>query len=101
SYTGRLYTWGLVAWPGIQHIEGWDFSPVIDKALSLPGCIFYGGHNWNRRTFILNRLLETSEVNEGSFTVRSEVINAENRVKKRGKSCYCHRCPQDAGQERL
>ena len=37
SYTGRLYTWGLVAWPGIQHIEGWDFSPVIDKALSLPG----------------------------------------------------------------
>ena len=37
SYTGRLFTWGLVAWPGIQHIEGWDFSPVIDKALSLPG----------------------------------------------------------------
>jgi hydroxylamine reductase len=37
SYTDRLFTWGLVAWPGIQHIEGWDFSPVIDKALSLSG----------------------------------------------------------------
>jgi len=37
SYTGRLFTWGLVAWPGIQHIDGWDFSPVIEKALSLPG----------------------------------------------------------------
>ncbi|MDD2321805.1 MAG: hydroxylamine reductase [Geobacteraceae bacterium] len=37
SYTDRLFTWGLVAWPGIQHIEGWDFSPVIEKALSLPG----------------------------------------------------------------
>jgi hydroxylamine reductase len=37
SYTGRLFTWGLVAWPGIQHIEGWDFSPVIETALALPG----------------------------------------------------------------
>jgi hydroxylamine reductase len=37
SYTGRLFTWGLVAWPSIQHIEGWDFTPVIEKALSLPG----------------------------------------------------------------
>jgi hydroxylamine reductase len=37
SYTDRLYTWGLVAWPGIKHIDGWDFSAVIDKALALPG----------------------------------------------------------------
>ncbi len=36
-YTGRLFTWGLVAWPGIKHIEGWDFSEVINKALELPG----------------------------------------------------------------
>jgi hydroxylamine reductase len=26
-----------VAWPGIKHIDGWDFSAVIDKALALPG----------------------------------------------------------------
>ena len=37
SYTDRLFTWGLVAWPGIKNIDGWDFSPVIDKALELPG----------------------------------------------------------------
>ncbi|MBK5274620.1 MAG: hydroxylamine reductase [Desulfuromonadales bacterium] len=36
SYVDRLYTWGLVAWPGVKHIEGWDFSPVIDKALECP-----------------------------------------------------------------
>ncbi|WP_224960987.1 hydroxylamine reductase [Geomonas subterranea] len=36
AYTDRLFTWGEVAWPGIPHLEGNDFSPVIDKALSLP-----------------------------------------------------------------
>ena len=37
SYTDRLFTWGLVAWPGIPHIDGWDFNAVIEKAQSLPG----------------------------------------------------------------
>ena len=36
SYTDRLFTWGEVAWPGITHLEGYDFSPVIEKALALP-----------------------------------------------------------------
>jgi hydroxylamine reductase len=36
SYVDRLYTWGLVAWPGVKHIDGWDFSPVINKALECP-----------------------------------------------------------------
>ena len=36
SYVDRLYTWGLVAWPGVKHINGWDFSPVINKALECP-----------------------------------------------------------------
>ncbi|UFS70587.1 hydroxylamine reductase [Geomonas sp. RF6] len=36
EYTDRLFTWGEVAWPGVPHIEGHDFKPVIDKALSLP-----------------------------------------------------------------
>ncbi len=36
SYTDRLFTWGLVAWPGVKHIDGWDFSAVIDKALACP-----------------------------------------------------------------
>ncbi|WP_281380057.1 hydroxylamine reductase [Geomonas silvestris] len=37
SYKDRLFTWGLVQWPDVKNIDGWDFSPVIDKALSLPG----------------------------------------------------------------
>ena len=36
SYTDRLFTWGLVAWPGVKHIDGWDFSHVINKALECP-----------------------------------------------------------------
>jgi hydroxylamine reductase len=37
SYKDRLYTWGLVQWPDVKNIQGMDFSPVIEKALSLPG----------------------------------------------------------------
>ena len=37
----RIFTTGLVGWPGVPHISGHgaekDFSPVIEKALSLPG----------------------------------------------------------------
>jgi hydroxylamine reductase len=37
SYTARIFTAGAVAWPGVQHIKGTDFSPVIDAALATPG----------------------------------------------------------------
>ncbi|HEY6837260.1 MAG TPA: hydroxylamine reductase [Geobacteraceae bacterium] len=37
SYKDRLFTWGLVQWPDVKHIDGWDFSAVIEKAKSLPG----------------------------------------------------------------
>nr|WP_302467699.1 hydroxylamine reductase [Geomonas nitrogeniifigens] len=37
SYKDRLFTWGLVQWPDVKNINGWDFSPVIEKALALPG----------------------------------------------------------------
>jgi len=37
SYKDRLFTWGLVQWPDVKNIDGWDFSPVIEKALALPG----------------------------------------------------------------
>jgi len=32
NYMDRLFTWGLVQWPGVKHVEGWDFSAVIKKA---------------------------------------------------------------------
>ncbi len=37
SYKDRLFTWGLVQWPDVAHIDGWDFSAVIKKAQELPG----------------------------------------------------------------
>ena len=37
TYKDNLYTWGQVGWPGVRHIDGWDFSEVIAKAQALPG----------------------------------------------------------------
>jgi hydroxylamine reductase len=37
SYTDNIFTTGLVGWPGVAHIAGKDFKPVIDKALEMPG----------------------------------------------------------------
>lgn len=37
SYKARIFTCGAVAWPGVQHIEGTDFAPVIAAALAAPG----------------------------------------------------------------
>ena len=37
SYKDRLFTWGCTAWPDVPHINGFDFSTVIDKALACPG----------------------------------------------------------------
>lgn len=37
SYKDRIFTTGLVGWPGVQHIAGKDFAPVIEKALEMPG----------------------------------------------------------------
>ena len=37
NYKDRLFTWGLVQWPDVQNIEGWNFSAAINKARELPG----------------------------------------------------------------
>jgi len=37
SYQGRIFTTGLVAWPGVSHVSDNDFSPVIDAALAAEG----------------------------------------------------------------
>ncbi len=36
-YQDHIFTTGLVGWPGVTHIANKDFTPVIEKALSLPG----------------------------------------------------------------
>ncbi|HMK42516.1 MAG TPA: hydroxylamine reductase [Dissulfurispiraceae bacterium] len=37
SYKDRLFTAGLVGWPGLKHIADGNYKPAIDKALELPG----------------------------------------------------------------
>jgi hydroxylamine reductase len=38
SYKESIFTTGMVGWPGVAHIGGEkDFTPVIEKALEMPG----------------------------------------------------------------
>jgi hydroxylamine reductase len=37
KYRDRVYTLGPVGWPGIKHLEGDDFTAVVEQALALPG----------------------------------------------------------------
>ncbi len=37
EYKDRIFTTGLVGWPGVTHIADKDFTPVIDKALAMEG----------------------------------------------------------------
>ena len=37
SYKDRVFTAGLVGWPGVAHVEDRNFSAVIDKAKALGG----------------------------------------------------------------
>ena len=37
AYMDRIFTTGIVGWPGVQHVVDRDFSRVIQKALAMPG----------------------------------------------------------------
>lgn len=37
QYADRLFTRSIVGWPGVSHVDGDDFSAVIDCALAQPG----------------------------------------------------------------
>ena len=37
TYKSRIFTSGIVAWPGVRHIENRDFTPVIEAALASDG----------------------------------------------------------------
>ncbi|HNV70854.1 MAG TPA: hydroxylamine reductase, partial [Candidatus Ozemobacteraceae bacterium] len=37
TYKARIFTCGLVAWPGVTHISDRNFAPVIKAALEAPG----------------------------------------------------------------
>ena len=37
EYSHRIFTSGLVQWPGVRHISNYDFSPLIEEALKQKG----------------------------------------------------------------
>jgi len=37
TYKGRIFTSGLVAWPGVRHVADRDFGPVLEAALAAEG----------------------------------------------------------------
>lgn len=37
AYSNRIFTSGNVGWPGVVHIPDYDFTPVVNKTLELPG----------------------------------------------------------------
>jgi hydroxylamine reductase len=37
TYIERLFTSGLVAWPGVRHLGDQNYAPVIEAALAAPG----------------------------------------------------------------
>ncbi len=37
SYAQDIFTTGLVGWPGVTHLAGQDYAPLIEKALALAG----------------------------------------------------------------
>ena len=37
AYDDRIWTRSIVGWPGVNHLEGEDFSPVIAQAQQMAG----------------------------------------------------------------
>ena len=37
SYLDHIFTTGNVGWPGVSHLESYNFTPLIEKALALQG----------------------------------------------------------------
>ncbi|EOS9415108.1 hydroxylamine reductase [Yersinia enterocolitica] len=37
NYGDRIWTRNIVGWPGVNHLEGEDFAPVIEQALGMAG----------------------------------------------------------------
>lgn len=61
GYDGRMFTSGLVAWPGVAHIKDRDFSPAIEKALSMEGFTEDGEERYITVGFGHNTVLNAAE----------------------------------------
>ncbi|AKI98281.1 hydroxylamine reductase [Kosmotoga pacifica] len=76
SYKDRIFTTGLVGWPGVKHIpnrtdgQPKDFTPVIEKALSLggleerPGKKIVIGFAHNQAIAVADKLIDAIKANK-------------------------------------
>ena len=60
SYKGRLFTSGLVAWPGVTHIANRDFAPVIEAALKAEGFAADAEPKYIMNGFALNAVMSVA-----------------------------------------
>lgn len=60
QYAERMFTRSIVGWPGVRHIEGDDFSEVIEKALSLEGFKHDEIPHYTTTGFARNALMEAA-----------------------------------------
>ncbi|HDO35099.1 MAG TPA: hydroxylamine reductase [Nitrospirae bacterium] len=61
SYEGNLFTSGVVSWPGIPHISNGDFSPVVEKALEMPGFTEDSGDRHVTTGFARNAVMSVAD----------------------------------------
>jgi hydroxylamine reductase len=72
SYKARIFTSGLVAWPGVRHVADGDFRPVIEAALSMDG--FLADRHEQRITVGFGRQAVLSVADQVIGAVRSGAL---------------------------
>jgi hydroxylamine reductase len=60
QYADRLFTRSIVGWPGVKHIEGDDFSAVIECALAQEGFQYDELPHYTTTGFARNALMEAA-----------------------------------------
>jgi len=61
SYKSRIFTCGLVGWPGVVHISDRNFKPVIDAALAADGFKEDGEEKYITIGFARNAVLSVAD----------------------------------------
>ncbi|WP_261816761.1 hydroxylamine reductase [Vibrio gallicus] len=60
AYADRMFTRNIVGWPGVEHLEGHDFSAVVDKALECEGFKFDEIPHFTMTGFARNALMDAA-----------------------------------------
>ena len=61
SYIDRIFTTGLVQWPGVEHIDGHDYSPVIEAVQAADGFLEDGPEKYITIGFGHNAVMSVAD----------------------------------------